>query len=181
MACSQNNKLTFSDREICSINTGHSLMRVLKSDNPDDLKNLRLKSDVLTEDDIKCNEFGLLKQRMLLTVLDPKSTGVGIAAPQVGINKRLIAVKRFDKENEPFEFYSNPIISFYSEEKSLGQEGCLSVPDRSESILRAKQIIIEYTNEDTFEVISETISGFTAVIFQHEIDHLEGILYIDRL
>lgn len=117
---------------------------------------------------------------MLATVIDTNNLGVGIAAPQVGVSQALIAVQRFDKEGEPFEFYINPEIIYYSQNKSLGWEGCLSIPEERGQVYRADTITIRYLNEEQEKVVNENITGFTAVIFQHEIDHLNGILFIDK-
>ena len=75
-----------------------------------------------------------------------------------------------------------------SDSLAYGPEGCLSVPDRRGNVLRSQQIVIEYADLaslshscDDIPMARDTVSGFTAVIFQHEIDHLEGVLYIDRL
>jgi peptide deformylase len=120
-------------------------------------------------------------KRLYATVRDSLSMGVGIAAPQVGILKSIIWVQRFDKENFPFEVYLNTKIITYSEEKQTVKEGCLSIPNRSETLnSRSQTITIEYDNM-VAEHIIETVEGFTAVIFQHEIDHLNGILYLDHL
>lgn len=109
------------------------------------------------------------------------SMGVGIAAPQVGILKNIIWVQRFDKENLPFEVYLNPVIKNYSERKQTFREGCLSIPDRTDILdSRAFSILIEYDTMEAEHKI-ETVEGFTSVIFQHEIDHLNGILYLDHL
>lgn len=124
--------------------------------------------------------LGILEQRMLLTVQAPEHPGVGIAAPQVGINRNLIWVQRFDKPGEPFEFYINPRIIWQSHLTRSGVEGCLSIPDRKEEIQRSYAIRLQYQNKGG-EIIEENIEGFTAVIFQHEVDHLSGILYPDRL
>jgi len=109
-------------------------------------------------------------------------TGVGIAAPQVGINRRLIMVQRFDKEGKPFEFYYNIMIKERRGEKVVGWEGCLSIPAGFGQVARWQDIDIEYDvmNGDKLERKVERIQGFTAVIFQHETDHLDGILFIDK-
>ena len=108
--------------------------------------------------------------------------GVGIAAPQVGINRRLIMVQRFDKENKPFEFYYNLVIKEKRGEKVVGWEGCLSIPAGFGKVERWQDIDVEYDvlNGDKTERKVERIEGFTAVIFQHETDHLDGILFIDK-
>jgi len=114
-------------------------------------------------------------------VQDPQNTGVGIAAPQVGILRRMIAVQRFDKPGEPFECYVNPEIVGRSAARTAGREGCLSVPETSGTVLRADRIVLRYLDETTMRPVTDTVEGFTAVIFQHEIDHLDGVLFIDRM
>ncbi len=118
--------------------------------------------------------------RLFATVRDSMSLGVGIAAPQVGILKQIIWVQRFDKEELPFEVYINPTIVNYSEEKGEGMEGCLSIPNRREKCIRSKWIELTYDKQDGSHH-QERVEGFTAIIFQHEIDHLNGILYLDHL
>ena len=119
--------------------------------------------------------------RVYATVRDSMSLGVGIAAPQVGILKNIIWVQRFDKEAFPFEYYLNPRILQYTEKKQDCREGCLSIPDRSDTTkTRAYAILLEYDNFESLNNV-EMVEGFTAVIFQHEIDHLNGILYLDHL
>ena len=109
------------------------------------------------------------------------SDGVGLAAPQVGILKRVVAVQRYDKEGAPFEVYPNIRITEYSAEKQTGREGCLSVPDTSGIVERAQSVVISYTCPQTLKTVNDTVQGYTAVIFQHETDHLDGVLYTDKL
>ena len=119
--------------------------------------------------------------RLYATVRDSMSLGVGIAAPQVGILKNIIWVQRFDKEGFPFEVYLNPKILQYSDMKQTRMEGCLSIPDRRETLdCRAYAILIEYDKRDGTHVV-EMVEDFTSIIFQHEIDHLNGIMYLDHL
>lgn len=173
--------LTFTNSEIELITTHkNSIMPLVTINNPKDSLFLREIAKPLTKDDIESEYFNDLTNSMLLTVTNPENEGVGIAAPQVEISKQLIAVQRLDKENEPFEFYINPKIVSTLGEKQLGGEGCLSVPGMRGDVERYRNITIEYNHISTFEVVSETIEGFTAVIFQHEIDHLNGIIYIDK-
>lgn len=173
---------SFSSGQINLITAADSLvpMRVYKITNKQDSILLRTKSQYIKPDstDIVLRTF---VKRLYKTVTDSMSLGVGIAAPQVGVLKNIIWVQRFDKENFPFEAYLNPKIVSYSEKKQVGREGCLSIPNRSDTLsARAYSILLEY---DTMEAkhITETVEDFTAIIFQHEIDHLNGILYIDHL
>ncbi len=119
--------------------------------------------------------------RLYRTVTDSMSLGVGIAAPQVGILKNIIWVQRFDKQGFPFEVFLNPKIQQYSKLKQDCLEGCLSIPNRRDTTSnRAYAILLEYDRPDASHHI-EMVEDFTAVIVQHEVDHLNGILYIDHL
>ncbi len=120
-------------------------------------------------------------KRLYATVTDSTNAGVGIAAPQVGILKNVIWVQRFDKPNYPFEVYFNPKILYYSQKKRPCPEGCLSIPNKTATTLdRSFTIQIQYKDQYGNEQI-EIIKDFTSVVFQHEIDHLNGILFIDHL
>jgi peptide deformylase len=120
-----------------------------------------------------------LISRMLATV--KKEEGVGIAAPQVGINRRLVLVMRLDIEPEkPIRAYVNPEITRYSSDKVVDWEGCLSIPAGFGRVSRSENIDISYDLKDGTRAI-ETVSGFTARIFQHEIDHINGVLFIDNM
>lgn len=155
-------------------------MRLYKINNYSDSILLRTKSQPVDVDP-KDESLKLFSDRLYATVRDSMSMGVGIAAPQVGILKNIIWVQRFDKEGYPFEVYYNPVIKSYSKLKQDCVEGCLSIPDRSDTTKsRSYAIMIEYQKIDGSSHI-EMIEDFTAVIFQHEIDHLNGILYLDHL
>ena len=180
-SCKENKNLSFNDSEIELITTYKNSIMPLKTINTkEDSLFLRNIATPLSFNDIKSEYFTYLTGSMLKTVTNPENEGVGIAAPQVGISKQLIAVQRLDKSNEPFEFYVNPKIISTIRDKQPGGEGCLSVPDMRGEVSRYRKIVIEYNNIEDFEIKSDTIEGFTAVIFQHEIDHLNGILYIDK-
>lgn len=175
-------KTTFSGEEIQLILNADSLkpMRVYKITNTKDSLLLRTKSTYI-KPNVKDPILRNFVKRLYATVRDSMSMGVGIAAPQVGILKNIIWVQRFDKENGPFEVYLNPKIIDYSEDTQSVKEGCLSIPNRSDMLnSRSFSISIEYdTMEEAHKM--ETVEGFTSVIFQHEIDHLNGILYLDHL
>ena len=183
----------FTKQELSLIHEADSIMRVLTVDNLEDSAVLRAKSSDLSAEALRSDDYKRLTELMLATVTHPSQDGVGIAAPQVGINRRVVAVQRFDKEEVlpdgsegcPFKVYPNIRIVSMSESLEPGPEGCLSVPDRRGDVMRSREIVIEYADvtrldEDDY-MVRETVYGFTAVIFQHEIDHLEGVLYIDRL
>ena len=192
----------FTDLESGLICEADSTMRVLTIEDSVDLAVLRASSQDLTSGMLLSDEFKRLSELMIATVTHPSQDGVGIAGPQVGLNRRVVAVQRFDKEGEPFEVYPNVRIVWASDSLSAGPEGCLSVPDRRGNVLRSREIVIEYADLHAMKelastmspgqlrrhfrstplpMVRDTITGFTAVIFQHETDHLDGVLFIDRL
>ena len=170
---------TAAEREC--IGNQPDVMRVLTIDDPADAAVLREKSRDLPAKALADPLYATLAAKMVATVTSPEQDGVGIAGPQVGILRRIIAVQRFDKEGELFEVYPNIRIIAKRGELELGREGCLSVPDRRGMVLRYRDIDIRYTSPATGRDTTEHITGFTAVIFQHETDHLDGVLYIDKL
>ncbi len=169
----------FSAEEIALISEGEGTMRVLKSNDAADASVLRLEAEEVSGKMMASAEYEKLCSRMLLTVQAPENDGVGIAAPQVGVSRRVVAVQRFDKEGEPFEVYANPEIVRYGAAVEPGAEGCLSVDGLRGTVSRSQEIDVRYVAADGSDV-TETVKGFTAVIFQHEIDHLDGILYTDK-
>jgi len=170
-------KMNETEKSLINAADKKTPMRVLQTTNNDDLKILQSVSAAV---DIKDESVYLLAQRMLATVKDTASPGVGIAAPQVGINRNIIWVQRFDKVGEPFEVYLNPKITWRSALLRKGAEGCLSIPDLRGDVLRNYTIRITYYDLEG-KHHDEMVEGFTAVIFQHETDHLVGILFTDRL
>ena len=200
MACNNSDMRKFTSKELSLINSTDSIMRVLTIEDSLDNTVLRAPSMDLSAGALLSEDFEKLSALMVTTVTHPSQDGVGIAGPQVGLNRRVIAVQRFDKEDEdcPFEVYANIRIVEKSEAMKPGPEGCLSVPNRREEVMRSEEIVIEYADMEALKksaaeraasgkgirkvpMIRETITGFTAVIFQHEVDHLEGMLYIDRI
>lgn len=121
----------------------------------------------------------ILVNRMKLSLLGTDG-GVGIAAPQVGINRNIIWVQRFDKAGKPLEYLLNPEITWRSEVLNLGPEGDLSISDFRDQFYRSQVIQFEYEDLDG-KKHREIAEGFTAVIIQHEIDHLSGILISDKI
>lgn len=121
----------------------------------------------------------ILVNRMKLSLLSTDG-GVGIAAPQVGINRNIIWVQRFDKAEKPLEYMINPKILWRSEVLNFGQEGDLSIEIFRDYFYRSQVVQVEYFDL-TGEKITEILEGFTAIIAQHEIDHLSGILISDKI
>jgi peptide deformylase len=114
------------------------------------------------------------------------SHGVGLAAPQVGKSIRLFVMDAdafSDEEPELADFkkvFINPIILEERGEKWAFNEGCLSIPKIREDVIRQAEIVVEYYDEQ-WNLHEETFKGMAARIIQHEYDHLDGILFIDRI
>ncbi|MBD2100747.1 peptide deformylase [Leptolyngbya sp. FACHB-261] len=120
-----------------------------------------------------------LIRQMLQTMYS--EDGIGLAAPQVGISKRLLVVD-CDPENAaaPPLVLINPEIKSVSQDIALGQEGCLSIPSVFLDVKRPEQITVSYRDEQG-RPQSLTTAGLVARCIQHEIDHLDGILFVDRV
>ena len=120
-----------------------------------------------------------LMDDMLDTMYDAK--GIGLAAIQIGIPKRIIVMDICREENkkEPM-FFVNPVIKNKNPEKSIYEEGCLSVPNQFAEIERPSKCEVEYLNYDGEKKILKA-EGLLATCIQHEMDHLEGVLFIDYL
>ena len=184
VSCGFNSGTTMTKEEAALINGSPDIMRILTIDNDADLAVLRSSSTGFNAADLNTPEYAALARKLVVT-LENTDGGVGLAAPQIGINRRVVAVQRVDKEGEPIEVYANIFIEEMRGETEPGPEGCLSVPDRRGDVMRYRDITIRYTDissvgTDEPSEVREDVSGFAAVIFQHEVDHLEGILYIDK-
>lgn len=168
----------FSEEEKQIILKGDTskLMQVYQVENPDEAKVLYSNS---TDIDPFDPLLPVLAKRMFYSVKDPENEGVGIAGPQVGINRNVVWVQRFDKPGNPFEFFINPKILWRSQLQQTGPEGDLSISDFRSAITRSYIIQLAYYSLDG-GFYTEMVEGFTAVIFQHEIDHLSGILITEK-
>ena len=147
---------------------------------PEDSLVLRTPTRDLTDKMLQSAEFRRLAALMLATVRSPQQDGVGIAAPQVGIGRRLVWVQRYDKPGEPWELFPNIQIESAFGDIVPGPEGCLSVPPMRGFVPRHSSVIVRWTDPETLQECRDTVHGYTAVIFQHECDHLAGTLYVDR-
>jgi len=127
-------------------------------------------------------------QKLLDNMLETMyaSAGIGLAAPQIGVSKRIVVidVEQEDDDNgvksgNPL-FLVNPEIIWRSEDKVCGEEGCLSVPKQRAEVERNAQVKVRYLDYDGNEQEIEG-DGLLAICLQHELDHLDGVLYIDRI
>jgi len=145
---------------------------------------LRKKAKKVPLDFLKTKKFKELIKQMIYTMR--RTHGVGLAAPQIGESLSIAVLEtrptntRPDLERKGPIVIVNPKIVKYSKEKIEGWEGCLSFNGVRGSVPRSKDITVEYYNENG-KKISEKATGLWARIFQHEIDHLNGIVYVDNM
>ena len=125
------------------------------------------------------DELRALMDDMLETMY--AAPGIGLAAIQVGVPKRVI-VMDLAREGEPPapQYFVNPEILWASEETAPYEEGCLSVPEIYDEVERPLQVKLKYLNYQGEEIV-EDAEGLFAVCIQHEMDHLDGVLFIDHL
>jgi peptide deformylase len=119
---------------------------------------------------------------MLETMYD--ATGVGLAAPQVGVSKRIIVIDIEQDREEGIKgnpiFMINPEVIWRADEIICGEEGCISIPEQRAEVERFAAIRVKYLDYHGKEQ-EITAEGYAAIVVQHELDHLDGILYIDRI
>lgn len=136
---------------------------------------LRQIAEPVTEEEVVSPEFQQFFDDMLETM--DEYDGAGLAAPQVHVSKQ-IALLELSSERGP-EFFINPVITPIGDATGLTWEGCLSVPEMRGLVERSSHIRIEAVGRDG-EAKAFELKGFPAVVVQHECDHLQGILYVDR-
>ncbi|HLN22926.1 MAG TPA: peptide deformylase [Patescibacteria group bacterium] len=121
----------------------------------------------------------VLMNNMLETMYD--APGIGLAAPQVGASVRVVVID-ISKDNEPKTPLRmiNPEITWVSDEDNTYEEGCLSVPEHYADVVRPACVKVRYTDENsqTHELAAD---GLLATVVQHELDHLDGVLFVDHL
>ncbi|EKE28923.1 MAG: Peptide deformylase [uncultured bacterium (gcode 4)] len=128
-------------------------------------------------------KFAMLWEEMIKYIKDPENNWVWLAAPQVWIEKRVICVslmKTYDDKSFKTVYMINPEILSHSEEIEIDNEGCLSVPKKFWDVARAKDIKVKYL-DGKWKEITLLLSGISARIVQHEVDHLDWILFIDKI
>ena len=139
-------------------------------------KRLRLKSEPVKRIDAGIRK---LVDDLFETMYD--APGIGLAAIQIGVAKRVVTMDLSKKEDDhkPLVFI-NPEVTWKSAEKSKYEEGCLSIPDYYEEVERPKEVKVKYLDRDGKPAEIEA-KGLLATCLQHEIDHINGVLFIDHL
>ncbi len=139
-------------------------------------KTLKMKSEPVTGVD---GQLRKLMDDMCATMY--AAPGIGLAAVQIGVLKRVVVldVSREEETRTPLHFV-NPEITWVSEETSAYDEGCLSIPEVYEEVIRPSQCHVSYVDYDGAEQKLEC-DGLLATCIQHEIDHLNGVLFLDHI
>ena len=177
-------QFTQDEKGLINSGTTETPFRVLKVTDQQDSIFLRQKcSDI--ENINESEDLQLLIDRLKATMA--AESGVGIAAPQVGIGRNIFLFTRIDKANYPVIVAINPKIVNHPEETiCFERDGCLSIPGISGNSIRYPWVDVEYTDENG-NLVQERLEGysresdFTGIIFQHEFDHLQGVLFIDKI
>ena len=149
-----------------------AILKVARMGNPI----LRRVADPIPPEQIMSPEVQMMISDMLDTVLE--YDGIGLAAPQVHQSVRLVVLS-IDPD-EGFEAWINPILTPTTDEQLINVEGCLSVPDLRGEVSRPNAIRVEAYDHQGQHFVRH-LEGFPAVIAQHECDHLDGVLYVDKV
>ncbi|KXZ67695.1 peptide deformylase [Acinetobacter venetianus] len=145
---------------------------------------LKIKAAAVAHGEFNSEWLLQLASAMHATMLE--RNGVGIAAPQVYISKRVIIVASRANPRYPDAPEMDPVVMVnpevleFSQETCFGEEGCLSVPNERGEVERAQAVKVRYHTLQG-EVVETNFEGFPARIVQHEVDHLDGVLFVDRL
>ena len=144
------------------------------------IRNIRIEGDPILRKE--CREVPKVTERIKVLLDDMGETmyqadGVGLAAPQVGILKRVIVVDPHDEVTGLVKLINPEIIEADGEQ--VGVEGCLSIPNFNATVKRPEHVKVKYLDENGKEKIWDA-HGFPAVILSHEIDHLNGVLFRDK-
>ena len=145
---------------------------------------LRRKAKKVSRNFVESKKFPALVRALRATM--KKAEGIGLAAPQIGLSLQLAVIQigptrsRKNPGSFPQTVIINPRIISYGSKKGKSMEGCLSFPQVRACAIRSNKIAVEFRDE-TFKKKIMKLRGLPAIVFQHEIDHLNGIIYIDRV
>lgn len=156
-------------------------LKIYTIEDPNEEKFLREKSIEVSLAEIKSEEFQKFLKDLLHTAkTSEEQVGVesgGISAPQVGVHKRVSYIYNYDTEE--FEVLINPIVQNIGKKTDIDVEGCLSIPNIEKEVERFRKIKVKYIDKDGNR-INRRFSNLNARVIQHEVDHLDGILFIDN-
>lgn len=156
-------------------------LKIFTIEDPKEEAVLRTPSSDVTIEELKTEKFQIFLEDLLHTALTSEDqVGIesgGISAPQVGINKKVVYMLNYDTGE--FELLINPEAQHIGEKKHIELEGCLSVPNIEKRVERFKKVKVKYLDRNGNK-IKKHLSGINATVLQHEVDHLNGILFIDK-
>lgn len=135
---------------------------------------LRTKTQKVDPQELQTDDFSTLIDDMIQTMMT--KDGVGLAAPQIGVSKRIFVAAT---SQGPVALI-NPEITYYSKKRTKMEEGCLSIPGVFDDVLRSREIKVKALTVQG-EPLEFKAKDFFARVVQHETDHLEGILFVDRI
>lgn len=153
-------------------------MKILTIVDPKEEKILREKSVLVSDQELKSNDFKEFLEDLLETAKKSEDPAGGISSPQVGVLKRVFYILNYDTEK--WELFINPKVESIGYTKKAIPEACLSVPNREEKVLRNYKVKVSYTDIHGKKK-SKKYEDLNAITIQHENDHLEGILFIDKI
>ena len=180
-SCSSKHDFSKHERKLIYQETENTPFRVLQITNHEDSLLLRASCDDI---DITSPDLQIFISRLKATLVS--ENGVGIAAPQVGVLKNVFLFIRSESPETIVVAINPKIVNHPDETICFERDGCLSIPDMSGNSIRYPWIEVEYYNE-TGILVREKLegysreTGFTAIVFQHEYDHLQGGLFVDKL
>jgi peptide deformylase len=146
------------------------------------LRDIRIRGDpVLREKADPVAEVDESTRRLIQDMFDTmyEADGVGLAAPQVGVTQRVIVVDPREDDVEPLGIV-NPVVTWRADVVERGEEGCLSIPGLKDIVERPAGVVIEGLDRDGRPLRVEA-EGLLARVLQHEVDHLDGVLFVDRV
>jgi len=157
-------------------------LKIYTIDNKEEEKILRTKSIPVSEEQLKDSTFKEFLKDLLYTAQHSEEKGNypagGIAATQTGKNLRAFYILNYDTEK--WQLFINPEVEPLGFKKIFSTEACLSVPNREEEVMRYRRVKVKYQDlEGNWK--TEKFKNFNAITVQHEKDHLDGILFIDRI
>jgi peptide deformylase len=156
-------------------------LKIFTIEDPKEEKVLREISKEVTEEEFRTEEFQKFLEDLLHTAKTSEEQvgleSAGISAPQVGVSKKVMYI--FNYDTQEFELLINPIIQNIGNKTDIEKEGCLSVPNIEKKVERFRKIKVKYMNKDG-KTVNRRFAGLNARVVQHEDDHLNGILFIDK-
>ena len=176
---------TFTGEEKKMIRNSPDLLNVLTIEDRQDSLFLRTPGSEVTAADMNSKEYAELCRKMIYTCYEPVYDCAAMVASQVGVAKRIAVIKRLDKPASPWEDYCNLRMVETRGVKRESIENCASIPGKTDTLMRWKDITVAYLDPDCKRgrprEVTEDITGYTAVLFQQQIDLMDGIFYTDRL